>query len=45
MGRGLDAARECFVQAGKEKHFQLLKPWLSGDVEGLSQSWGRARGW
>ena len=36
--RGLDAARESFVQAGKEKQFELLKPWLIGDVEGLSQS-------
>lgn len=38
MERGLDAAREFFVQAGKGKQFELLKPWLIGDVEGLSQS-------
>ena len=38
MERGLDAARESFRQAGKDKQFELLKPWLIGDVEGLSQS-------
>ena len=38
MERGLDAARESFRQTGKEKQFELLKPWLIGDVEGLSQS-------
>lgn len=38
MERGLDAVRESFTQAGKEKQFELLKPWLIGDVEGLSQS-------
>jgi RNA polymerase sigma-70 factor (ECF subfamily) len=38
MERGLDAARESFRQAGKDQQFELLKPWLIGDVEGLSQS-------
>jgi RNA polymerase sigma factor (sigma-70 family) len=38
MERGLDAARESFNQSGKDKQFELLKPWLIGDVEGLSQA-------
>lgn len=38
MERGLDAARQSFKQAGKGNQFELLKPWLIGDVEGLSQS-------
>jgi RNA polymerase sigma factor (sigma-70 family) len=38
MDRGLDSVRESFQQAGKEKQFEVLKPWLIGDVEGLSQA-------
>lgn len=38
MERGLNAARESFKQARKENQFELLKPWLIGDVDGLSQS-------
>lgn len=38
MERGLDAARESFRESGKENQFELLKPWLIGDVDGLSQS-------
>lgn len=38
MERGLEATRESFLHAGKETQFELLKPWLIGDVEGLSQS-------
>lgn len=38
MERGLDAARESFKESGKDKQFELLKPWLIGDVEGLSQA-------
>jgi DNA-directed RNA polymerase specialized sigma24 family protein len=38
MERGLDAVRESFAQAGKTAHFEVLKPWLIGDVESLSQA-------
>ncbi len=38
MERGLEATRESFKLSGKERQFEILKPWLIGDVEGLSQS-------
>ena len=38
MGRGLDAVRDSFAQAGKTAQFEVLKPWLIGDVESLSQA-------
>jgi RNA polymerase sigma-70 factor (ECF subfamily) len=38
MGRGLDAVRDSFARAGKADHFEVLKPWLIGDVESLSQA-------
>jgi RNA polymerase sigma-70 factor (ECF subfamily) len=38
MERGLDRVRESFGQAGKSGQFELLKPWLMGDPEGLSQA-------
>jgi RNA polymerase sigma-70 factor (ECF subfamily) len=38
MERGLDAVRNSFAQAGKAEHFEVLKPWLIGDVESLSQA-------
>jgi RNA polymerase sigma-70 factor (ECF subfamily) len=38
MERGLDRVRESFEQAGKAGQFVLLKPWLMGDPEGLSQA-------
>lgn len=38
MERGLDRVRESFGQAGKEEQFKILKPWLMGDPEGLSQA-------
>ncbi len=38
MERGLDRVRESFEQAGKDEQFKILKPWLMGDPEGLSQA-------
>jgi RNA polymerase sigma-70 factor (ECF subfamily) len=38
MERGLDRVLESFRESGKEKQFEVLKPWLIGDVEGLSQT-------
>ena len=38
MERGLDAVRDSFAQGGKTEHFEVLKPWLIGDVESLSQA-------
>lgn len=38
MERGLDRVRESFEQAGKDEQFNLLKPWLMGDPEGISQA-------
>jgi len=38
MQRSLDAVRESLDAAGKVNHFEVLKPWLAGDAEGLSQS-------
>jgi RNA polymerase sigma-70 factor (ECF subfamily) len=38
MERGLDAVRDSLAQAGKVEHFEVLKPWLVGDVESLSQA-------
>ena len=43
MERGLDSVRESFQQAGKGKQFEVLKPWLIGDVEGLSQAAAAAK--
>jgi RNA polymerase sigma-70 factor (ECF subfamily) len=43
MGRGLDAVRESFEQAGKAEQFEVLKPWLAGDAESLSQADAAAR--
>ena len=37
MERGLAAVEEAFVAAGKTEQFKVLKPWLIGDAEGLSQ--------
>lgn len=38
MDRSLDAVRHTFEESGKEKQFEVLKPWLVGDAESLSQS-------
>ncbi len=38
MERGVNAVRDSLVQAGKAEHFEVLKPWLIGDVESLSQA-------
>ena len=38
MERGLETVRDSYGQAGKEPHFEKLKPWLIGDVQGLSQA-------
>jgi RNA polymerase sigma-70 factor (ECF subfamily) len=37
MERGLGTVADSFEEAGKGKQFELLKPWLMGDAEGLSQ--------
>lgn len=38
MERGLNAVADSFGESGKGKQFEILKPWLMGDAEGLSQS-------
>jgi RNA polymerase sigma-70 factor (ECF subfamily) len=38
MDRGLTAVEESFDTAGKSQQFKVLKPWLIGDTEGLSQA-------
>lgn len=38
MGRGLDGVRESFEQSGKIEQFNVLKPWLMGDPEGITQA-------
>ena len=38
MERGVNAVRDSLEQAGKAEHFEVLKPWLVGDVESLSQA-------
>jgi RNA polymerase sigma-70 factor (ECF subfamily) len=38
MGRGLDRVRESFEQSGKTEQFNVLRPWLMGDLEGITQS-------
>lgn len=37
MDRGLAAVRQSFEAAGKERQFEVLKPWLAGDTDHLSQ--------
>lgn len=37
MERGLATVEESFITSGKERHFEVLKPWLMGDADGLSQ--------
>ena len=38
MERGVNAVRDSLAQSGKVEHFEVLKPWLVGDVESLSQA-------
>jgi RNA polymerase sigma-70 factor (ECF subfamily) len=38
MDRGLTAVQAAFEESRKGKQFQLLKPWLIGDTENLSQA-------
>lgn len=38
MGRSLDAVQTAFEKAGKGAQFELLKPWLVGDTDNLSQA-------
>ena len=38
MERGLDRVRESFEQSGKTGQFHVLRPWLMGDPEGLTQA-------
>ena len=37
MERGLTAVEDTFRASGKTRQFEVLKPWLMGDAEGLSQ--------
>jgi RNA polymerase sigma factor (sigma-70 family) len=37
MERGLDRVRESFERNGKTEQFEVLRPWLMGDPEGLTQ--------
>jgi RNA polymerase sigma-70 factor (ECF subfamily) len=38
MDRGLAAVQAAFEESGKGKQFEVLKPWLIGDTENLSQA-------
>lgn len=38
MDRGLNAVQSAFRESGKEKQFEVLKPWLIGETENLSQA-------
>jgi RNA polymerase sigma-70 factor (ECF subfamily) len=38
MERGLERVRESFVQSGKNEQFEVLRPWLMGDPEGITQA-------
>ena len=38
MERGVNAVRDSLAQSGKVEHFEVLKQWLVGDVESLSQA-------
>lgn len=38
MERGLTTVEESFGESAKKRQFEVLKPWLVGDVEGLSQA-------
>jgi RNA polymerase sigma-70 factor (ECF subfamily) len=38
MDRGLAAVQAAFEQSGKGHQFEVLKPWLIGDTENLSQA-------
>ncbi len=37
MDRGLETVRASFEESGKAQQFGVLKPWLIGETEGLSQ--------
>jgi len=38
MDRGLKTVQAIFEESGKEKQFEVFKPWLIGDTENLSQA-------
>lgn len=38
MERGLERVRETFVQSGKSEQFEVLRPWLMGDPEDMTQA-------
>jgi RNA polymerase sigma-70 factor (ECF subfamily) len=38
MARSLTAVQARFEASGKEQHFNILKPWLVGETENLSQA-------
>jgi DNA-directed RNA polymerase specialized sigma24 family protein len=37
MERGISTVEDSFQASGKTEQFEVLKPWLMGDAEGLSQ--------
>ena len=43
MERSLETVKSSFVKAGKGAQFDILKPWLVGDTENLSQAEAAAR--
>lgn len=43
MERGLERVRETFVKSGKSAQFEVLRPWLMGDPEGMTQADAAAR--
>ena len=38
MERGLERVRESFVDSGKGGQFEVFRPWLMGDPEGVTQA-------
>lgn len=38
MARGLASVQSSFVKAGKGAQFEVLKPWLAGNISSLSQA-------
>jgi RNA polymerase sigma-70 factor (ECF subfamily) len=38
MDRGLKTVQTAFEESGKQKQFEVLKPWLMGDMENRSQA-------
>ena len=38
MERGLERVRESLAQSGKSEQFEVLRPWLMGEPEGITQA-------